>query len=63
MENEKKQLVDLYIPRKCMATNKIIGCDDHGSIQMSIPKARPIPGLIHARSMLRARSARRRTSS
>ncbi len=39
MENEKKQLVDLYIPRKCMATNKIIGCDDHGSIQMSIPKA------------------------
>ena len=52
MENEKKQLVDLYIPRKCMATNKLIGCDDHGSIQMTIPKAKIICDLTQSiRSM------------
>ena len=38
MENEKKELVDLYIPRKCMATSKIIGCHDHGAIQLAVPK-------------------------
>jgi len=38
MENEKHQLVDLYIPRRCMATNKLIASDDHGSIQLMIPK-------------------------
>ncbi|KAL1602676.1 40S ribosomal protein S21 [Paraconiothyrium brasiliense] len=36
MENERGELVDLYIPRKCSATNRLIRPDDHGSVQISI---------------------------
>ena len=28
--------VDMYIPRKCHATNQLITADDHGSIQIAI---------------------------
>ena len=38
MLNEKKEIVDSYIPRKCMATNKILGCEDHACVQISIPQ-------------------------
>ncbi|KAF8420517.1 40S ribosomal protein S21 [Tirmania nivea] len=38
MENEKGELVDLYVPRKCSATNRIIKAKDHASIQISIGK-------------------------
>ena len=36
MQNEDKKIVDLYIPRKCSATNRIIGPKDHASIQLNI---------------------------
>jgi len=36
MENDKGVLVDLYIPRKCSATNRLITPKDHASIQLSI---------------------------
>jgi len=38
MENEKGDIVDLYIPRKCSATNRIIKANDHASVQISIGK-------------------------
>ncbi|KAF8455891.1 ribosomal protein S21e [Terfezia claveryi] len=38
MENEKGELVDLYVPRKCSATNRIIKAKDHASIQISVGK-------------------------
>ncbi|KAJ9203682.1 hypothetical protein DTO166G4_8127 [Paecilomyces variotii] len=38
MENEKGEIVDLYVPRKCSATNRIIKADDHASVQISIGK-------------------------
>ncbi|KAI4715568.1 hypothetical protein E4T48_08246 [Aureobasidium sp. EXF-10727] len=38
MENERGDLVDLYVPRKCSATNRIIKAKDHGSVQISIAK-------------------------
>lgn len=38
MLNEKKEIVDSYIPRKCRAVNKILGCNDHGSVQITIPE-------------------------
>ncbi|KAL6152334.1 40S ribosomal protein S21 [Exserohilum turcicum] len=48
MENERGELVDLYIPRKCSATNRIIRPDDHASVQIAIanvtPEGRAIPG-------------------
>eukprot|EP00343_Euplotes_focardii_P007787 CAMPEP_0205820504 /NCGR_PEP_ID=MMETSP0206-20130828/3152_1 /ASSEMBLY_ACC=CAM_ASM_000279 /TAXON_ID=36767 /ORGANISM="Euplotes focardii, Strain TN1" /LENGTH=97 /DNA_ID=CAMNT_0053115285 /DNA_START=49 /DNA_END=342 /DNA_ORIENTATION=+ len=36
MENEEGKKVDLYIPRKCSATNRVIGAKDHASIQLNI---------------------------
>ncbi|KAI5955769.1 rps21 [Candida jiufengensis] len=38
MENDKGQLVELYVPRKCSATNRIIKAKDHASVQISIAK-------------------------
>ncbi|EWC43607.1 40S ribosomal protein S21 [Drechslerella stenobrocha 248] len=38
MENDKGELVDLYVPRKCAATNRIIKAKDHASVQISIAK-------------------------
>ncbi|KAF2644470.1 ribosomal protein S21e [Massarina eburnea CBS 473.64] len=36
MENERGELVDLYVPRKCNATGRIIKAKDHASVQISI---------------------------
>ncbi|KAK5962807.1 40S ribosomal protein eS21 RPS21B PWA37_005254, partial [Arxiozyma heterogenica] len=40
--------VELYVPRKCSATNRIIKADDHASVQINIAKVdadgRAIPG-------------------
>ncbi|KAF2875955.1 ribosomal protein S21e [Massariosphaeria phaeospora] len=38
MENERGELVDLYVPRKCSATGRLIKPDDHASVQISIGK-------------------------
>ncbi|RPA86168.1 ribosomal protein S21e [Ascobolus immersus RN42] len=48
MENDQGVLVDLYVPRKCSATNRIIKANDHASVQISVCKVdesgRSIPG-------------------
>ncbi|EED79533.1 40S ribosomal protein S21 [Postia placenta Mad-698-R] len=36
MENDQGVLVDLYVPRKCAATNRLITAKDHASVQISI---------------------------
>ncbi|CEG66650.1 hypothetical protein G6F70_003796 [Rhizopus microsporus] len=36
MENSEGQLVDLYIPRKCSATNRLITAKDHASVQINV---------------------------
>uniref|UniRef100_A0A674ITS3 Small ribosomal subunit protein eS21 n=1 Tax=Terrapene triunguis TaxID=2587831 RepID=A0A674ITS3_9SAUR len=36
MQNDAGEFVDLYVPRKCSASNRIIGAKDHASIQMNI---------------------------
>ncbi|KAI8373160.1 30S ribosomal protein S21e [Radiomyces spectabilis] len=36
MENSEGRLVDLYIPRKCSATNRLINAKDHASIQLNV---------------------------
>ena len=35
MQNEAGEYVDLYIPRKCSASNRILSARDHASIQVS----------------------------
>lgn len=36
MQNEERQVVDLYVPRKCSATNRLITAKDHASVQINI---------------------------
>ncbi|XP_021282728.1 40S ribosomal protein S21-2-like isoform X2 [Herrania umbratica] len=36
MQNEEGQNMDLYIPRKCSATTRLITSKDHASVQMNI---------------------------
>ncbi|KAI7866883.1 30S ribosomal protein S21e [Spinellus fusiger] len=36
MENSEGKFVDLYIPRKCSATNRLITAKDHSSVQINI---------------------------
>ncbi len=36
MQSEDKRIVDLYIPRKCQATNKLIHPKDHASVHINI---------------------------
>ena len=36
MQNDKGEIVDLYIPRKCSATNRLITAKDHASVQIEI---------------------------
>ena len=35
-QNASGTTVDLYIPRKCSATNRLIQAKDHGSVQINI---------------------------
>ncbi|GMI31475.1 hypothetical protein TeGR_g13794 [Tetraparma gracilis] len=36
MQNEAGNNVDLYIPRKCSYTNRIITAKDHGAVQINV---------------------------
>jgi len=36
MENDAGQSVDLYIPRKCSATNRLIAAKEHGSVAINV---------------------------
>eukprot|EP00961_Rhodomonas_salina_P130324 1754650-Rhodomonas_salina.1 len=36
LQNAEGTTVDLYIPRKCSATNRLIQAKDHGSVQINI---------------------------
>ena len=48
MQDDDGQIVDIYIPRKCSATNRLITAKDHASVQIeiaevSLPAKMPIP--------------------
>eukprot|EP00051_Salpingoeca_urceolata_P026122 m.476158 g.476158 ORF g.476158 m.476158 type:complete len:90 (+) comp20452_c0_seq1:70-339(+) len=38
MRNDQGEVVDLYLPRKCAATNNIISARDHASVQINVGK-------------------------
>merc|ERR1712194_658871 len=38
MQNDEGRVVDLYLPRKCSATNKLIAAKEHSSVQLNIGK-------------------------
>ena len=46
MQNDEQKIVDLYIPRKCSATNRLISAQDHSSVQIDIAEVSlPFPSL------------------
>ena len=44
MQNEDGEIVDLYIPRKCSWTNRILTSKDHGSVQINVANVDPVTG-------------------
>ncbi|ESO11651.1 hypothetical protein HELRODRAFT_71412 [Helobdella robusta] len=36
MQNDAGEYVDMYIPRKCSASNRIISAKDHAAIQINL---------------------------
>ncbi|KAF6204327.1 hypothetical protein GE061_002668 [Apolygus lucorum] len=46
MQNDAGEFVDLYCPRKCSASNRIIHAKDHASIQLAIADVDPSTGTI-----------------
>lgn len=48
MENDQGIVVELYVPRKCAATNRLITAKDHSSVQINIAEVdeegKAIPG-------------------
>ena len=36
MQNDQKQYVDLYVPRRCYATNKLLDAKDSASVQITL---------------------------
>ncbi|XP_048762928.1 40S ribosomal protein S21-like [Ostrea edulis] len=44
MQNDQGDFVDMYIPRKCSASNRIIAAKDHASIQINIADVDPSTG-------------------
>lgn len=44
MQNDAGEYVDMYIPRKCSASNRIISAKDHASIQINLAEVDPSTG-------------------
>jgi small subunit ribosomal protein S21e len=36
MQNDQKEYVDLYVPRKCFATNRLLDAKDTASVQITL---------------------------
>lgn len=45
MQNEAGVNVDLYVPRKCSYTNRLIAAKDHSSVQINVANVDPVTGL------------------
>uniref|UniRef100_A0A674NSM1 40S ribosomal protein S21 n=1 Tax=Takifugu rubripes TaxID=31033 RepID=A0A674NSM1_TAKRU len=48
MQNDAGEFVDLYVPRKCSASNRIIGAKDHASIQINIAEVDKVTGRFNS---------------
>ena len=50
MQNETGENVDLYVPRKCSWTNRLLTSNDHGSVQINVGNVDPVTGLFTGES-------------
>lgn len=46
MQNESGDNVDLYVPRKCSYTNRLIKAKDHASVQINVANVDPVTGIM-----------------
>lgn len=44
MQNDHGDVVELYVPRKCSSSNRLIGPKDHASVQIDIVDVDPTTG-------------------
>ncbi|CBK24904.2 uncharacterized protein [Blastocystis hominis] len=45
MQNDKGQNVELYIPRRCDWTNRVIDAKDHASVMINVARIDPETGV------------------
>eukprot|EP00341_Mesodinium_pulex_P003877 CAMPEP_0116899160 /NCGR_PEP_ID=MMETSP0467-20121206/7779_1 /TAXON_ID=283647 /ORGANISM="Mesodinium pulex, Strain SPMC105" /LENGTH=82 /DNA_ID=CAMNT_0004571803 /DNA_START=52 /DNA_END=300 /DNA_ORIENTATION=- len=45
MQNASGEVVDLYIPRKCSWTNRILAASDFGAVQINVADIDPVTGV------------------
>ena len=50
MQNEEGENVDLYIPRKCSYTNRLVSAKDHASVQVNVANVDPVTGIMTGES-------------
>jgi small subunit ribosomal protein S21e len=50
MQNESGENVDLYVPRKCSYTNRLVKAKDHSSVQINVANVDPVTGLATGES-------------
>jgi len=50
MQNDEGVNVDLYIPRKCSWTNRILAANDFGSVQINVANIDPVTGKFNKTS-------------
>ncbi|KHJ49115.1 ribosomal protein S21e [Trichuris suis] len=44
MQNVQEEYTDMYIPRKCSSSNRIVSAKDHASVQIEFVKVDPDSG-------------------
>ncbi|TKR92320.1 hypothetical protein L596_007000 [Steinernema carpocapsae] len=51
MQNDQGELVELYVPRKCSSSSRIISAKDHASVQIDFVEVDPETGrMIHGKT-------------
>nr|XP_058160046.1 small ribosomal subunit protein eS21-like [Dasypus novemcinctus] len=48
MQNDAGKFVDLYVPRKCSTSNRIISAKDHASIQVNVAEVGKVTGRFNS---------------
>ena len=50
MQNEAGENVDLYVPRKCSWTSRLVEAKDHASVQINVANVDPVTGMATGES-------------
>lgn len=50
MQNEAGDVVDVYIPRKCSSSGRIIGAKDHAAVQLNVADVDEKTGRVTGKS-------------